>query len=341
MEDLLPFSDEGLIRAVAACRTPVVSAIGHESDSPILDLVADYRASTPTDAAKRVVPDVADEKARVQQARHRMVQAVSRLVGRQQELLDGLRSRPVLMDPTATFGRRYEQLADAQASRESGHWIDDRPRIRPGRAPPGTDTRDVAAGHAGSWLLDPAGPERRRGPIGGSGQRRRRSFRTAGRRTVGGQGDAAETARRSMTDPAAKPETLSYEQARDELVIIVQRLESGGASLEESLALWERGEQLAAICQAWLDGAKAKVDAARARDAAPTTDESLSAVGALVSSNDQRNALVREVPGTASAAGAGEGRDVRLQRLVGQIGGHDGGRGSGHAAPATSYGRRG
>ena len=112
VEDLLPFSDEGLIRAVAACRTPVVSAIGHESDSPILDLVADHRASTPTDAAKRVVPDVADEKARVHQARQRMLQAVSGLVGRQQEFLSALRSRPVLMDPTATFGRRYEQLAD-------------------------------------------------------------------------------------------------------------------------------------------------------------------------------------------------------------------------------------
>ena len=96
VEDLLPFSDEGLIRAVAACRTPVVSAIGHESDNPILDLVADYRASTPTDAAKRVVPDVADEKNRVQQARQRMIQAMSGLVGRQQELLSALRSRPVL-----------------------------------------------------------------------------------------------------------------------------------------------------------------------------------------------------------------------------------------------------
>jgi exodeoxyribonuclease VII large subunit len=112
VEDLLPFSDEGLIRAVAACRTPVVSAIGHESDSPILDLVADLRASTPTDAAKRVVPDVADETARIHQARQRMLQAVSGLVVRQQEFLNTLRSRPVLMDPTATFGRRYEQLAD-------------------------------------------------------------------------------------------------------------------------------------------------------------------------------------------------------------------------------------
>jgi exodeoxyribonuclease VII large subunit len=112
VEDLLPFSDEGLIRAVAACRTPVVSAIGHETDGPILDLVADYRASTPTDAAKRVVPDVAEERVRVHQARQRMRQAVSGLVGRQQEFLDALRSRPALLDPMATFGRRSEQLVD-------------------------------------------------------------------------------------------------------------------------------------------------------------------------------------------------------------------------------------
>jgi exodeoxyribonuclease VII small subunit len=79
-----------------------------------------------------------------------------------------------------------------------------------------------------------------------------------------------------MTDPAAQAETLSYEQARDELAVIVQRLESGAASLEESLALWERGEQLAAICQAWLDGAKAKVDAAKAKvDAARANDPAL------------------------------------------------------------------
>jgi exodeoxyribonuclease VII small subunit len=71
-----------------------------------------------------------------------------------------------------------------------------------------------------------------------------------------------------MTDPGSKPDTLSYEQAREELITIVQRLESGGVPLEESLALWERGEQLAAICQAWLDGAKAKIEAARQNDQA-------------------------------------------------------------------------
>ena len=64
-----------------------------------------------------------------------------------------------------------------------------------------------------------------------------------------------------MTTPDG--EQLSYEQARDELISVVQRLESGGAPLEESLALWERGERLAAICQEWLDGARARIAAAR------------------------------------------------------------------------------
>ena len=173
VEDLLPFSDEGLIRAVAACRTPVVSAIGHESDSPILDLVADYRASTPTDAAKRIVPDVADEAARVAQARHRMIQAVSGLVGRQQEFLNALRSRPVLLDPAASFGRRYEQLADLQASRSSGHWLDDRPRVCPGRPPIGTGKGHVAPGNPGTRLLDPARRGGHRSPIGRPGRVRR------------------------------------------------------------------------------------------------------------------------------------------------------------------------
>jgi exodeoxyribonuclease VII large subunit len=112
LEDLLPFSDEGLVRAVAACRTPVVSAIGHESDNPILDLVADYRASTPTDAAKRIVPDAADERARIQQARQRLAQAITGQISRQQEILHTLRSRPVLADPTASLGLRTAELGN-------------------------------------------------------------------------------------------------------------------------------------------------------------------------------------------------------------------------------------
>jgi exodeoxyribonuclease VII large subunit len=110
VEDLLPFSDEALCRAVFGCRTPVVSAIGHETDNPILDLVADHRASTPTDAAKRVVPDVAEERARLEQARTRLEQAVRQQLRRCQDSLDALRSRPVLTDPTATFAMRHEQL---------------------------------------------------------------------------------------------------------------------------------------------------------------------------------------------------------------------------------------
>lgn len=110
LEDLLPFSDEGLVRAVAACRTPVVSAIGHETDQPILDLVADVRASTPTDAARRVVPDVTEELARVRQARERGLAAITKIIDRQQEFLTATRSRPVLADPTASFDLRYEQL---------------------------------------------------------------------------------------------------------------------------------------------------------------------------------------------------------------------------------------
>jgi exodeoxyribonuclease VII small subunit len=74
-----------------------------------------------------------------------------------------------------------------------------------------------------------------------------------------------------MTDPGSHLETLSYEQAREELITIVQRLESGGVPLEEALALWERGEQLATICQAWLDGAKAKIEAARQKEQAEKT----------------------------------------------------------------------
>ncbi|MBP1780957.1 MULTISPECIES: exodeoxyribonuclease VII small subunit [Micromonospora] len=62
-----------------------------------------------------------------------------------------------------------------------------------------------------------------------------------------------------------KDEQLSYEQARAELASVVEKLEAGGTSLEESLALWERGEQLAGVCQRWLDGARARIDAARQR----------------------------------------------------------------------------
>ncbi len=110
LEDLLPFSNEALVRAVAACRTPVVSAIGHEVDAPLLDLVADVRASTPTDAAKCVVPDVREEHQRLQHARDRLLRAVVGGLGREQARLDALRSRPALADPAAAVEHRAEQV---------------------------------------------------------------------------------------------------------------------------------------------------------------------------------------------------------------------------------------
>ncbi|MWV50487.1 exodeoxyribonuclease VII large subunit [Rathayibacter sp. VKM Ac-2803] len=109
-QNLLGFSDERLVRAVAACTTPVVSAIGHEADRPLLDDVADLRASTPTDAAKRVVPDVSDELLRMQQARLRMTSRVSGLVSHEVDRLSQLRTRPVLAQPHVLVDRHAEEL---------------------------------------------------------------------------------------------------------------------------------------------------------------------------------------------------------------------------------------
>ena len=110
VEDLLPFSEEALQRAVAVARTPVVSAIGHEPDNPVLDNVADLRAATPTDAAKRVVPDVAEERAFLTEARSRMAAALRGWVQRERHGLAGMRSRPVLADPMTPIRRRREEI---------------------------------------------------------------------------------------------------------------------------------------------------------------------------------------------------------------------------------------
>ena len=109
-EDLLPFSDEALIRCVHALTTPVVSAIGHEQDSPLLDLVADWRASTPTDAAKRVVPEVAEESRRVAEARDRIRRTIRHQIDREQQRLEVMRSRPVLADPRGGLADRRAEV---------------------------------------------------------------------------------------------------------------------------------------------------------------------------------------------------------------------------------------
>lgn len=115
-EDLLPFSDETLCRAIARCTTPIVSAIGHEPDSPLCDLVADLRAATPTDAAKRIVPDASAEQSLVTDMRRRSARALRSWVNREQHTLSQLRSRPVLARPLEAVQARAEEVHRARAS---------------------------------------------------------------------------------------------------------------------------------------------------------------------------------------------------------------------------------
>ena len=117
-EDLLPFSDESLVRLAASCQTPIVSAIGHEKDSPLLDLVADYRASTPTDAAKRVVPDIEQEIADINKIRDRMYRRLLSSVEYELNQIAQLRNRPVMKDPSVMIKVRKDDLT---ALRDRSH----------------------------------------------------------------------------------------------------------------------------------------------------------------------------------------------------------------------------
>ncbi|MCU1602907.1 MAG: exodeoxyribonuclease large subunit [Frankiales bacterium] len=118
VEDLLPFSDEALLRAVAACRTPVISAIGHEPDTPLLDLVADVRCSTPTDAGKRVVPDVKEEAQRIAMLRDRCRRVLFGMLDRESQRITQLASRPVLGQPQVLVADRRRDV-DALRDRAS------------------------------------------------------------------------------------------------------------------------------------------------------------------------------------------------------------------------------
>ena len=109
-EDLLPFSDESLVRLAASCMTPIVSAIGHEKDSPLLDLVADYRASTPTDAAKRVVPDIAQEISDIEKIRDRLYRRLISTIDYELNQIAQLRNRPVMKDPSVMVTSRRDEI---------------------------------------------------------------------------------------------------------------------------------------------------------------------------------------------------------------------------------------
>ncbi len=116
VEDLLPFSDETLCRAIAACRTAVVSAVGHEPDNPLCDLVADLRAATPTDAAKKIVPDTTAEQRLLDDLRRRSAQALRNWVGREERALAQLRSRPVLAEPLTALAARADEVHRARSA---------------------------------------------------------------------------------------------------------------------------------------------------------------------------------------------------------------------------------
>jgi exodeoxyribonuclease VII large subunit len=166
VEDLLPFSDEALCRAVVRCRTPVVSAIGHEPDAPLVDLVADVRCSTPTDAGKRVVPDVQEESQKVRRALDRARRVVTHLVQAERAGLTALRSRPVLADPHVLLDRRRDDVGACR----SGPAV----HLRPARARPGRPRARPRPG-GGAQPAGDAGPRLRGGAgRGGSGRPRRR-----------------------------------------------------------------------------------------------------------------------------------------------------------------------
>ena len=125
-EDLLPFSDEGLVRLVAQCETPIVSAIGHEQDTPLIDLVADFRASTPTDAAKRVVPDIIEEQNAIGEKSSRLLRSINSLLERESAEIKSLASRPIMKDPKQLIAPLIEELKIWTKSlrQEMSHLID-------------------------------------------------------------------------------------------------------------------------------------------------------------------------------------------------------------------------
>ena len=114
-EDLLPFSDEGLVRLVASCSTPIVSAIGHEKDAPLLDLVADFRASTPTDAGKAVVPDMDEELEKISALLSRSRRYITHWLDRESASLAHIQSRPIFADPHVMITSRAEKIGNDRA----------------------------------------------------------------------------------------------------------------------------------------------------------------------------------------------------------------------------------
>lgn len=114
-EDLLPFSDESLLRLVADCKTPIISAIGHEKDAPLLDLVADWRASTPTDAGKRVVPDMSEELARISNLQDRSNRYIQSRIEFELAKLASYMERQIMREPELIISTRRDVIKELAA----------------------------------------------------------------------------------------------------------------------------------------------------------------------------------------------------------------------------------
>ena len=114
-EDLLPFSDESLVRLVSDCKTPIVSAIGHEKDAPLLDLVADWRASTPTDAGKRVVPDMDEELTKIANLRDRAKRFIEGRIEFEMQKIAQFLDRPSMREPETMISTRAEVINNLRA----------------------------------------------------------------------------------------------------------------------------------------------------------------------------------------------------------------------------------
>lgn len=205
-QNLLGFSDERVLRAAAACRTPLVSAIGHEADRPLLDEVADLRASTPTDAAKRVVPDISDELNRVQQARARLSTRLTGILAAEVDRIGQLRSRPVLsstawiVDSRAEDLTRYvargTELVERVVEASAGVIVELRSRLRT-LSPQGTLDRGYAI------VQVPDGHVLRAAAEAPDGTRLRITLGTG--TLAATAGPAAEPTGRPAADPAAEP----------------------------------------------------------------------------------------------------------------------------------------
>src|SRR5699024_9821817 len=312
LEDLLPFSDEQLVRLVAGASTPIVSAIGHEVDTPLIDLAADVRASTPTDAAKSVVPDIQAELEQLTLARTRLRTAIRSRLEREQSSLEAIRSRPVLENPSTILAGRADEirsrialartLAGARLDRaqdeirhlgtqvqalsplatlERGYSVVQTADGTIVRTPEQTETGQALSvrGAGGRFGVertahDPYTPPTACDPLDHppwtDPQQQPTTEQTAPHPPAEHPPAGASPA--PAVEPAVEKElpediaSLSYEAARDQLVEVVRRLESGQGGLEESISLWERGEMLARRCQQWLDGARERLeDAVAAR----------------------------------------------------------------------------